>query len=96
MINYLNVETESKLLRVFDQEVLEKRTTALLEKEGLGYKQMLANDMHEDLQRLFKLFSRFPEGLTPVSEMFKQFVIECGEEKINQRLARLDGKEIYC
>lgn len=93
--SYLNVDTEPKLLRVFDQEVLEKRTMTLLEKEGSGCKQMLANDMFDDLSRLFKLFSRFPDGLVPVAEIFKLFVSECGEEKIAQRIARLEGSPYY-
>ncbi|CAM9374818.1 unnamed protein product, partial [Heterosigma akashiwo] len=34
--NYLNPSTEAKLLRVVDQELLEKRESVLLEKEGSG------------------------------------------------------------
>ena len=33
---YLNTESETKLLRVLEEEVLEKRESALLEKEGSG------------------------------------------------------------
>ena len=33
MLSYLNSETESKLLRVLEEEVLEKSEAALLEKE---------------------------------------------------------------
>lgn len=88
--NYLNSETEAKLLRVFDTEVLERRSQALLEKEGSGCKAMLTNDMFEDLARMFKLFGRLPNGLSPIADIFKQFIIDCGADKIAQREGRLE------
>jgi cullin 1 len=88
--NYLNSETEAKLMKVFDQEILEKRQSVLLEKEGSGCKVMLSNDLYDDLARLFRLFSRLPDSLTPIADIFRQHVIDCGEEKIDQRMSRLE------
>jgi hypothetical protein len=39
---------------VLEEEVLEKREAALLEKEGSGCKALLTNDMSEDLSRMFR------------------------------------------
>lgn len=71
-----------------DAELLARRETELLEKEGSGCRVLLMNDMNEDLSRMYRLFSRIPEGLVPVAEIFKTHITEMGNEKIEQRLAR--------
>jgi len=42
--NYLNSASENRLLGVVETEILEKRETVLLEKEGSGLRVLLAND----------------------------------------------------
>ena len=56
--DYLNPSTEAKLLKVVEEELLEKVEMVLLEKEGSGCHVLLANDKSEDLQRMFRLFSQ--------------------------------------
>eukprot|EP00551_Chaetoceros_affinis_P004152 CAMPEP_0203684170 /NCGR_PEP_ID=MMETSP0090-20130426/47900_1 /ASSEMBLY_ACC=CAM_ASM_001088 /TAXON_ID=426623 /ORGANISM="Chaetoceros affinis, Strain CCMP159" /LENGTH=739 /DNA_ID=CAMNT_0050553337 /DNA_START=190 /DNA_END=2409 /DNA_ORIENTATION=+ len=90
---YLNTGTEPKLLKVVEEEVLEKVESALLEKEGSGCKVLLANDKSEDLQRMFKLFARLEDGLRPMAEIVQQFISSMGHEVLNQRQARLDAGE---
>lgn len=90
---YLNISTEPKLLKVFDNEMLELKLSALIEKEGSGVKVMLINDQFDDLLRLYRLFSR-PGILEPIAEIFKQHIIDCGEEKIEQRIARLEKSSV--
>lgn len=51
---------------------------------------MLVNDQFDDLSRLFRLFARVPESLPSIADMFKLHIIECGNDKIEQRLARLE------
>lgn len=51
---------------------------------------LLLNDMNDDLSRIYRLFSRVPEGLVPVSEIFKSHLIDLGNEKVDQRLARAE------
>ena len=60
---YLNLATEPKLLRAVEYEVLEKHEKGLLEKEHSGCIALLSNDKKEDLARMFRLFSRVPDGL---------------------------------
>eukprot|EP00978_Attheya_sp_CCMP212_P006941 scaffold16220_cov51-Attheya_sp.AAC.4 len=91
--DYLNSASEVKLLRVCEEEILEKVESVLLEKEGSGCRVLLANDKSEDLQRMFRLFSRLENGLNPIATIVEQFISAMGKECIDKRKARLDGGE---
>ncbi|GKY92196.1 hypothetical protein MPSEU_000190800 [Mayamaea pseudoterrestris] len=91
---YLNSSTESKLLRVVEEELLERVEADLLEKESSGCRALLQNDKSEDLQRMFRLFSRLENGLDPIAQIFKDVITDMGEDVISRREARLiDGGE---
>jgi len=47
--DYLNISSEPKLLKVVEEELLEKVEMVLLEKEGPGCRVLLANDKSETL-----------------------------------------------
>jgi cullin 1 len=91
--DYLNQSSESKLLKVVEEEILEKVETVLLEKEGSGCRVLLANDKSEDLQRMFRLFSRLENGLNPMASIVENFICGMGMDVIIRRQARLDGGE---
>uniref|UniRef100_A0A7S4ILC2 Cullin family profile domain-containing protein n=1 Tax=Odontella aurita TaxID=265563 RepID=A0A7S4ILC2_9STRA len=91
--DYLNPASESKLLRVCEEEILEKVEMVLLEKEGSGCRVLLANDKSEDLRRMFHLFSRLDKGLNPMADIVEKFISSMGNECIKKRQARLDGGE---
>eukprot|EP00553_Chaetoceros_curvisetus_P010520 CAMPEP_0204613790 /NCGR_PEP_ID=MMETSP0717-20131115/1707_1 /ASSEMBLY_ACC=CAM_ASM_000666 /TAXON_ID=230516 /ORGANISM="Chaetoceros curvisetus" /LENGTH=685 /DNA_ID=CAMNT_0051626331 /DNA_START=1 /DNA_END=2058 /DNA_ORIENTATION=- len=91
--DYLNPASEQKLLRVVEEEILEKVEQVLLEKEGSGCRVLLQNDKSEDLQRMFRLFSRLENGLPPIAAIVEKFISDMGNEVVNQRQARLDGGE---
>mmetsp|Transcript_28885 Transcript_28885/g.44415 ORF Transcript_28885/g.44415 Transcript_28885/m.44415 type:complete len:745 (+) Transcript_28885:78-2312(+) len=91
--DYLNQASESKLLKVCEEEILEKVEQVLLEKEGSGCRVLLANDKEEDLQRMFRLFSRLENGLNPMASIVQEFIHSMGNECINRRQARLDSGE---
>jgi cullin 1 len=78
-------------VQVLDTELLQRRQTELLEKEGSGCRVLLLNDSTEDLARMFRLFSRIPDGLVPMAEIFRGHVTYVGTEKIDARLARCEG-----
>jgi len=90
---YLHPSTETKLLRVCLEELLEKVEMVLLEKEGSGFMALLANEKSDDLMRMFSLFSRVDNGLNPMANMVEQFIISMGNEVIKQRQARIEGAE---
>lgn len=90
---YLNSSSESKLLKVVEEELLEEIELFLLEKESSGCRALLQNDKSEDLQRMFRLFSRLENGLDPIAAIVKDFITDMGDEVISRRQARLDGGE---
>jgi hypothetical protein len=64
--------------QALDAELLQRRETELLEKEGSGCRVLLMNDRVEDLSRMFRLFSRITDGLVPVAEIFKTHITDLG------------------
>jgi len=91
VLNYLNPETESKLIKVVEEELLGKRQQAILEKEGSGCRILLLNDQADDLSRMYRLFSRIEGGLQAMADIFKAHITEIGNDKIEQRQARIDA-----
>jgi len=91
--DYLNPASESKLLRVCEEEILGKVVVELLEKEGSGCCVLLANDKSDDLKRMFRLFSRLEKGKNPMAAIVESFISSMGNEIINKRQARLTGGE---
>ncbi|KAG8480930.1 hypothetical protein CXB51_025598 [Gossypium anomalum] len=73
--HYMHSSSEPKLLEVKVQhELLAVCATRLLDKEHSGCHALLRDDKVEDLSRMFRLFSKIPRGLEPVSSIFKQHV----------------------
>lgn len=93
VVEYLNLASESKLLRVCEEEILEKVEMNLLEKEGSGCHVLLANDKSDDLKRMFRLFSRLEKGLNPIANIVQTFISSMGNECIKKRQARLESGE---
>jgi cullin 1 len=91
--DYLNSSSESKILKVVEDEILEKVEMVLLEKESSGCRALLQNDKSEDLHRMFRLFSRLDNGLNPMASILQNFISSMGDDIINRRQARLDGGE---
>jgi len=63
---YLNAETLPKMMRVLEEEGLEKRQSELLCKENSGCAWLLKNEKMDDLARMYRMFARLPEGLAPM------------------------------
>ncbi|TYI95853.1 hypothetical protein E1A91_D01G028200v1 [Gossypium mustelinum] len=72
--NYLHSSSEPKLLEKVQHELLSVWANRLLDKEHSGCHALLRDDKVEDLSRMFRLFSKIPRGLDPVSSTFKQHV----------------------
>ncbi|KAG2727147.1 hypothetical protein I3843_01G141500 [Carya illinoinensis] len=72
--HYLHSSSEPKLLEKVQHELLSVYATQLLEKDYSGCHALLRDDKVEDLSRMFRLFSKIPKGLDPVSSIFKQHV----------------------
>mmetsp|Transcript_10856 Transcript_10856/g.33497 ORF Transcript_10856/g.33497 Transcript_10856/m.33497 type:complete len:745 (-) Transcript_10856:58-2292(-) len=91
--HYLNTASEPKLLRVCEHEILELRETVLLEKEGSGCRALLANDKAADLSRMYRLFSRVPNGLPPMAALVRAHIEQMGGDIIKKREKRLESGE---
>ncbi|KAL9253635.1 Cullin-1-like protein [Drosera capensis] len=72
--NYLHSSSEPNLLEKVQHELLTAVTNQLLEKENSGCQALLRDDKVDDLSRMFRLFSKIPRGLDPVSSIFKQHI----------------------
>ncbi|QHN93369.1 Cullin [Arachis hypogaea] len=82
--HYLHSSSEPKLLEKVQHELLSVCANQLLQKEHSGCHALLRDDNVEDLSRMFRLFSKIPEGLDPVSSIFKQDVITEGMVLVKQ------------
>uniref|UniRef100_A0A9I9DPU7 Cullin family profile domain-containing protein n=1 Tax=Cucumis melo TaxID=3656 RepID=A0A9I9DPU7_CUCME len=82
--HYLHSSSEPKLLEKVQHELLSVYATQLLEKEHSGCHALLRDDKVEDLSRMFRLFSKIPKGLDPVSNIFKQHVTAEGTALVKQ------------
>ncbi|KAL3626116.1 Cullin-1 [Castilleja foliolosa] len=82
--NYLHSSSEEKLLEKTQHELLYVYATQLLEKEHSGCHALLKNDKVDDLSRMYRLFSKIPRGLDPVSKFFKQHVTAEGSALVIQ------------
>jgi cullin 1 len=91
--DFLNPSSELRILKVVEEEILERVEMVLLEKESSGCRALLQNDKSEDLQRMFRLFSRLENGLNPMAAILQNFISSMGDDIINRRQARLDGGE---
>lgn len=91
--DYLNSNSEGRLLAVVEEEILERVEMDLLEKESSGCRALLQNDKSEDLQRMFRLFHRLENGLKPMANIVEAFIRDMGMEIVQRREARLDGGE---
>ncbi|TMW95021.1 hypothetical protein EJD97_009476, partial [Solanum chilense] len=83
--HYLHSSSETKLLEKVQHELLSVYATQLLEKEQSGFHALLRADFKvEDLSRLYRLFSKIPQGLDPVAIILKQHVTAEGTALVKQ------------
>ncbi|KAL8121586.1 cullin-1 [Apium graveolens] len=82
--HYLHFSSEPKLLEKVQHELLSVYATQLLEKEHSGCHALLRDDKVDDLSRMYRLFSKIPKGLDPVSYIFKQHVTNEGMALVKQ------------
>ncbi|XP_047316092.1 cullin-1 [Impatiens glandulifera] len=72
--HYLHSSSDPILLEKVQHELLSVYATQLLEKEHSGCHALLRDDKVEDLSRMYRLFSKIPRGLDPISSIFKLHV----------------------
>jgi cullin 1 len=75
---YLHVEGKANLLKEADSKLLEQYQDVLINKEDSGMQILLNDGRHDDLSRMYRLFSRMSGGLEPMAALFKEYIIESG------------------
>ncbi|THG17971.1 hypothetical protein TEA_021236 [Camellia sinensis var. sinensis] len=75
-------------------ELLSVYATQLLENEHSGCHALLRDDKVEDLSRMYRLFSKIPRGLDPVSSIFKQHVTAEGTALVKQAEDAASNKKL--
>ncbi|KAJ0034824.1 hypothetical protein Pint_24556 [Pistacia integerrima] len=95
--HYLHSSSEPNLfspLQKVQHELLTVFANQLLEKEHSGCHALLRDDKVEDLSRMFRLFSKIPRGLDPVSNIFKQHVTAEGTALVKQAEDAANNKKV--
>ncbi|WZZ84119.1 hypothetical protein YC2023_104691 [Brassica napus] len=82
--HYLHSDTEPKLLKNVQTNLLVLVAKQLLEKENSGCSALLRDDKTDDLSRMYRLYQEIPEGLEPVAVAFRLHVTAEGNSLIKQ------------
>ncbi|XP_039021349.1 cullin-1-like [Hibiscus syriacus] len=82
--NYLHLTTETKLTEKVEHELLAVHVTELLEKKDSGIKALFRDEKVDDISRIFRLYSKIPEGLELVANALKQHVTVEGTTLVQQ------------
>ncbi|KAA3480932.1 Cullin-1-like protein [Gossypium australe] len=93
--HYMHSSSEPKLLEKVQHELLAVCATRLLDKEHSGCHALLRDDKVEDLSRMFRLFSKIPRGLEPVSSIFKQHVTAEGTALVKHAEDAASSKKVF-
>ena len=73
---YLQTQTQEKLLQVVENEVLHRHQKRMLEKEHSGLVKLLEQNRYESLKTMYRLYSRSTsvDGLEPIATIFRNHV----------------------
>ncbi|KAK3845934.1 MAG: Cullin [Linnemannia gamsii] len=77
--HYLTEKTEPKIRLIVEQEMIAKHLRTVMEMENWGLKQLLINSRLGDLDRMYRLFSRVPNGARELQGGLSDYIRECGK-----------------
>ncbi|GJJ75721.1 cullin 3 [Entomortierella parvispora] len=76
--HYLTEKTEPKIRLIVEQEMIAKHLRTVIEMENWGLKQLLVNSRLEDLDRMYRLFGRVPNGSKELQVGVAEYIKDCG------------------
>ncbi|CAO3648248.1 unnamed protein product [Cunninghamella echinulata] len=88
----LSMVTEPKIRNIVETELIARNLKTVMEMPNSGLENMLNTDKYEDLYRMYKLFSRVPEGLNEMKSDISKYILQLGTD-INQQVTE-DTKAI--
>ncbi|KAG0216268.1 Cullin-3 [Mortierella sp. GBA30] len=77
--HYLTEKTEPKIRAIVEQEMIAKHLRTVIDMENWGLVQLLVNNRIEDLERMFRLFSRVANGSRELQSGVAEHIKECGK-----------------
>ncbi|KAF9920567.1 Cullin-3 [Linnemannia zychae] len=77
--HYLTEKTEPKIRLIVEQEMIAKHLRTVMEMENWGLRQLLINNRLGDLDRMYRLFSRVPNGVRELQGGLSEYIRECGK-----------------
>ncbi|PWA83273.1 Cullin [Artemisia annua] len=79
---YLDVQSEIKITNVVKTEMIETHMTRLVHMKNSGLVNMILDDKYEDLGRMYKIFSRVPNGLTLIRGVMTSHIWDTGKQLV--------------
>ena len=84
-LDYLEAGTRKKLAAVVEQELITAYAEALVENSASGCRFMFQHNMHDDLRRMYQLFSRVPTTLDFVRALMGAHVRSLGDAIVQEQ-----------
>ncbi|KAF9439024.1 Cullin-3 [Entomortierella beljakovae] len=78
--HYLTEKTEPRIRSIVEKEMIAKHLKTIMEIENWGLKQLLINNRMEDLERMYRLFSRVKNGQAELQMGVANYIKECGKD----------------
>ena len=75
----MDAKTTDKIISVVDKEMLSNHMQSLILVENSGLVNMLIDDKHDDLIRVYDLFKRVPDGHSTIRSVMTSHVKETGK-----------------
>eukprot|EP01060_Flectonema_neradi_P012917 TRINITY_DN1970_c0_g1_i1.p1 TRINITY_DN1970_c0_g1~~TRINITY_DN1970_c0_g1_i1.p1 ORF type:complete len:764 (+),score=141.53 TRINITY_DN1970_c0_g1_i1:35-2326(+) len=80
----LHSNSEKALTTAVETVVLKEHQRTLLEMENSGFIALLRDQRLEDLSRMYKLFSRLPQGLDLIAQLLYEYVTNEGKQVVSR------------
>lgn len=80
--HYLDKSTEPRIVKVLEDELISAHMKTIVEMENSGVYHMLKHDKHVDLNYMYKLFHRVPQGLTTIADCMSAYLREQGKNLV--------------
>ncbi|GAA95922.1 uncharacterized protein L969DRAFT_92046 [Mixia osmundae IAM 14324] len=81
----LHEQTESALVTLLEDVLITQHFTAILDHETTGLDSLVEGDRMSEIKRLFRLFSRVPQGAARLRAKLQEYIVKRGKEINNSR-----------
>ncbi|KRZ66892.1 Cullin-3 [Trichinella papuae] len=82
--HYLDAMTEVKIIKVLEEELISKNLRIIVDMENSGVVHMLTQDRYEDLNAMYVLLKRVPNGLTVMSSAMSNYLRQQGTALVHE------------